>query len=96
MGYIKKNTTDHERAQMSRANAMGTPNDIERHLWWNVGIRWDVYKRQVPAHMLGNVREIEYLKDNRTAAKIDIRFQKYEGRKQKEDSWQKNNGETHW
>ena len=27
MEYIKKNTTDHERAQMSRANAVGTPND---------------------------------------------------------------------
>ena len=25
--YIKKNTTDHERGQMSRANAMGTPDD---------------------------------------------------------------------
>ena len=46
----------------------------------------DVYKRQVPGHMLGNVREIEYLRDNKTAAKIDIRFQKYEGRKQKQDS----------
>ena len=27
MGYIKKNTNDHERAQMSRANARGTPDD---------------------------------------------------------------------
>ena len=27
MEYIKKNTTDHERAQMSRANIAGTPND---------------------------------------------------------------------
>ena len=27
MEYIKKNTTDHERAQMSRANAVGSPND---------------------------------------------------------------------
>ena len=27
MDYIKKNTTDHERAQMSRANAVGSPND---------------------------------------------------------------------
>ena len=27
MEYIEKNTTDHERAQMSRANARGTPND---------------------------------------------------------------------
>ena len=27
MEYIEENTTDHERAQMSRANAMGTPND---------------------------------------------------------------------
>ena len=27
MEYINKNATDHERAQMSRANAMGTPND---------------------------------------------------------------------
>ena len=25
--YIKKNTTDHERAQMSRANAVESPND---------------------------------------------------------------------
>ena len=25
--YIERNTTDHERAQMSRTNAMGTPND---------------------------------------------------------------------
>ena len=34
----------------------------------------DVYKRQ--AHVLGNVREIEYLRDNKTAEKVDIRFQK--------------------
>ena len=27
MEYIKKNTTDHEGAQMSRANVVGTPND---------------------------------------------------------------------
>ena len=27
MEYIERNTTDHERAQMSRANARGTPND---------------------------------------------------------------------
>ena len=36
-----------------------------------------------------------YKRQNKTSAKIDIRFQKYEGRKQKEDSWQKINGETH-
>ena len=27
MGYIEKNTNDHERTQMSRANALGTPDD---------------------------------------------------------------------
>ena len=37
------------------------------------------------------VREIEYLRDNKIAEKIDIRFQKYERRKQKEDSRQKLN-----
>ena len=44
--------------------------------------------------MIGkNVEEIKYLRDNKPAKKIlaYIRFQKYEGRKQKEDSRQKLN-----
>ena len=51
--------------------------------------------RTEPPHMIGkNVREIEYLRDDKIAEKSDIRFQKYEWRKQKEDSRQKLNWES--